>query len=76
MQEEYLMDLIVPKEVFKTETGRIRFWASKHLIPIESIVRDYIFLGDLHAVFTKRDYRPQDITTSKTPAATLSPSLQ
>lgn len=75
-REEYLMDLIVPKEVFKTETGRIRFWASKHLIPIESTIRDYIFLGDLHAVFSKREYPSQDITSSKTKGPAVSPSLQ
>ncbi len=75
-REEYLMDLIVPKEVFKTDTGRLRFWASKHLIPIESTISDYAFLGDLHAVFSKRDYPSQDITSSKIPDPALSPSLQ
>ena len=74
-REEYLMDVVVPKEVFKTESGRIRFWASRHLIPIESTVKDYVFLGDLHAVFSRRDPQSQKVT-SKIPAQGFSPSLQ
>ena len=53
-KREYLLDLLVPKELFNTESGRIRLWGSNHLIPMESTIEDYILLGDLHATFRKR----------------------
>lgn len=53
--DEILIDLLVPKNIFKSKSGRLRFWSSKHLIPIESKVKDYILLGDLHAVLNKRE---------------------
>ena len=53
--DEMLLDVIVPKEIFKTKTGKITFWSSKHFIPIETTVKDYILLGDLHARFTYRE---------------------
>ena len=53
--DEMLLDVIVPKEIFKTKTGKITFWSSKHYIPIETTVKDYILLGDLHARFTQRE---------------------
>jgi hypothetical protein len=58
---ELLIDLLVPKEIFSTESGRIRFWSSKHLIPTESTIKDYILLGDLHAVLSKRESQPQGV---------------
>ena len=51
-QDDLLLDVIVPKEIFKTKTGKITFWSSKHFIPIETTIKDYILLGDLHARFT------------------------
>jgi len=53
-EEDLLIDILVPKSIFKTKSGKIRLWASKHYIPLESIVKDYIFLGDLHVTFKKR----------------------
>ncbi len=55
-REELLIDVIAPKEVFHTESGVIRLWASKHFIPLESRIQDYIFLGDLRANLRKREY--------------------
>ncbi len=52
---EMLVDILVPKEIFYTETGRIRLWGSRHLIPVESTIEDYILLGDLHATFNRRE---------------------
>lgn len=46
---ELLMRVLIPKDVFKTESGEIIFWTSRHYIPLESTVKDYILLGDLHA---------------------------
>ena len=50
-----LLNIIVPKEIFKTETGELMVWSSKHYVPIETTVKDYILLGDLHARFTHRE---------------------
>lgn len=70
--DEFLIDLLVPKNIFKTTSGRIRFWSSKHLIPIESTVKDYIFLGDLHAVLNKRETQPQGVPV-KPPSISFAP---
>ena len=56
-QDDLLLDVIVPKEIFKTTTGKITFWSSKHFIPIETTIKDYILLGDLHARFTHREVK-------------------
>lgn len=69
---EYLIDLLVPKNIFKTESGRIRFWASRHLIPIESTIKDYILLGDLHAVLHKRETLPRSVPV-KPPSISFAP---
>ena len=69
--DDLLVDILVPKSIFKTESGIIRLWASKHYIPLESTIKDYIFLGDLHATFKSRIENPSEVT-GKTPA--LSPS--
>jgi len=71
--DNLLIDILVPKNIFKTKSGRIQLWASSHYIPIESTVKDYIFLGDLRVHFKKRvDQRLQE--TGKTPS--LLPVLQ
>lgn len=73
---DFLIDIVVPKSIFKTESGKIRLWASSHYIPLESTIKDYIFLGDLHAVFKKRVDQRSEITR-KIPASTsFSPTQQ
>ena len=52
-----LLNIIVPKEIFKTETGELMVGSSKHYVPIETTVKDYILMGDLHARFTHREER-------------------
>ena len=52
-----LLNIIVPKEIFKTETGELMVWSSRHYIPVETTVKDYILLGDLHARFTHMEVR-------------------
>ncbi len=52
--ENWLLDIIVPKKVFITESGQLRFWSSKHFIPLETTIRDYILLGDLFGEFRGR----------------------
>jgi hypothetical protein len=54
-KNEFLVNIHVPKEIFKTETGELMVWTSKHYVPVETIVKDYILLGDLHARFTHRE---------------------
>ena len=54
-RDELLFNIIVPKEIFKTKTGELRAWISKHYVPVETTVKDYILLGDLHARFTRRE---------------------
>lgn len=46
--EEMLIKVLVPKDVFKTENGELTFWASTHYIPLETTIKDYFLLGDLH----------------------------
>jgi hypothetical protein len=55
--DEMLLNIIVQKEIFKTKTGELMVWSSKHYVPIETTVKDYILLGDLHARFTQREKR-------------------
>jgi len=45
---EMLLKVTIPKDVFKTETGELVFWASNHYIPLETTIKDYLLLGDLH----------------------------
>lgn len=59
--EEFLIDLLVPKNIFKSKSGRLRFWSSKHLIPIETTIKDYLLLGDLQAVLNKRETPPKGV---------------
>ena len=54
-KDELLLNIIVPKEIFKTKTGELMVWSSTHYIPVETTVKDYILLGDLHAKFTRRE---------------------
>ncbi len=56
-RDELLIKIIVPKEIFKTETGELMIWISKHYVPVETTVKDYILLGDLHARFIHREMR-------------------
>lgn len=53
--DELLLQVIIPKEIFKTENGELLFWSSKHYVPLETTVKDYILLGDLHAKFSRRE---------------------
>lgn len=50
---EILLNVLLPKDVFKTKTGQLVFWTSNHYIPIETTIKDYILLGDLHAKLSK-----------------------
>jgi hypothetical protein len=70
--DEILIDLLVPKNIFKSKSGRLRFWSSKHLIPIESKVKDYILLGDLHAVLNKRETPPWGVPV-RAPSISFAP---
>lgn len=51
-QDEMLLKVLIPKDVFKTETGELIFWASNHYIPLETTIKDYLLLGDLHGKLT------------------------
>ena len=73
--DEFLIDLLVPKNIFKSKSGRLRFWSSKHLIPIESTVKDYILLGDLHAVLNRRESPLQGVPV-KPPSISFVPVLE
>ncbi len=57
--DEMLLKAVIPKAIFKTKSGELWFWVSRHLIPLETTVKDYILLGDLHAVLVKRIAAPQ-----------------
>lgn len=49
---EMLLKVTIPKDVFKTETGELIFWTSNHYIPLETTIKDYLLLGDLHGKLT------------------------
>ena len=49
---EMLLKVTIPKDVFKTETGELVFWSSNHYIPLETTIKDYLLLGDLHGRLT------------------------
>ncbi len=69
---ELLVDLLVPKQIFKTKSGRIRFWSSQHFIPTEFTIKDYILLGDLHSVLRKREAQPLGVPV-KPPSISFAP---
>jgi len=53
--DTHVLRVKIPPEIFKTANGELVFWSSKHLIPIETIVEDYVLLGDLHAKLNRRE---------------------
>ncbi|HIE42344.1 MAG TPA: hypothetical protein EYP95_03790 [Nitrospinaceae bacterium] len=56
-KDELLFNIILPKEILKTETGELKTWISKHYLPVEITVKDYILQVDLHARFTHREVK-------------------
>lgn len=58
-KNEILLKAVIPKEIFKSESGELWFWISRHLVPLETTIKDYILLGDLHARLAKRTYTPK-----------------
>ena len=52
-KEGYFFVIKVPKEIFKTKTGEVSIWATKEIMPLKIIVRDYIAFGDIRG--TLRD---------------------
>ncbi len=52
--DEYLLNVVIPKEIFKTDTGELLFWGSRHFVPLETKVLNYVLLGDLHVKLRKR----------------------
>ncbi len=55
---ELFLDIKIPKEIFKTKTGTLLIRGSRHLVPTETQVKDYIALGDLRADFNHREFKP------------------
>ena len=51
-KDEMLLRVTIPKDIFKTETGELVFWSSNHYIPLETTIKDYLLLGDLHGKLT------------------------
>ena len=51
-KDELLFNIIVPKEIFKAETGELKAWIYKHYLPVEITAKYNILLVDLHARFT------------------------
>ncbi|MDH5761491.1 MAG: DUF3108 domain-containing protein [Nitrospinota bacterium] len=46
--DEMLLKVLIPKDVFNTQSGELVFWASNHYIPLETEIKGYVLLGDLH----------------------------
>jgi len=62
-----LIKITIPKDVFKTKTGELVFWTSNHLIPLETTVKDYVLLGDLHGVFSGGVFKGNNEVAKATP---------
>lgn len=52
-----LVKMLVPSDLYETKNGKLYYWASKHLIPTESIYKDFILFGDLHIKLVKREFQ-------------------
>ncbi len=65
--DEFLLKAIIPKEIFNTDTGELLFWASRHLIPLETTVKNYILFGDLHAKLSRRTFKSSKKLRTSTP---------
>ncbi len=80
--DTHALRVTIPPEIFKTANGELKFWSSKHLIPIETTVEDYVLLGDLHARLNRREknapmievQKPVVAPTAKPPAPTEKPA--
>ena len=59
-----LLKVVIPKDVFKTETGELIFWTSNHFIPLETTIKNYVLLGNLRAHFDKRVITDSSIKAS------------
>lgn len=55
----YLAFVVIPKEIFRTKTGRIRLWLDADLVPVIGTVEDAIGLGDVDAYLKSRKFLPQ-----------------
>lgn len=53
-----LVKMLVPSDLYETKNGEVYYWASNHLIPTESIYKDFILFGDLNIKFVKREFHP------------------
>lgn len=52
-----LVKMLVPSDLYETKNGELYYWASNHLIPTESIYKDFILFGDLHIKLVKREFQ-------------------
>ena len=39
-KDEFLLNIIIPKEIFQSKTGELMVWSSTHFIPVETTVKD------------------------------------
>ncbi len=56
---QQLVKMQVPSDLFETENGELYFWASKHLIPLEAIYKDFILFGNLHFQLSRGTIDPR-----------------
>ncbi len=54
-----LVKMLVPSDLYETKNGELYYWASNHLIPTESIYKDFILFGDLHIKLVKREFHTE-----------------
>jgi hypothetical protein len=52
--DELSLNVTIPKKIFKTKSGALHVWGSKHYVPLSITVMEYILLGNLRANFAKR----------------------
>ncbi|OGP29687.1 MAG: hypothetical protein A2073_08195 [Deltaproteobacteria bacterium GWC2_42_11] len=54
---DYLADIIIDKELFGSQTGKIEAFFTKEMIPMGGIVKDLIFFGDVRGTLIEMSSR-------------------
>ena len=54
-QREYLVRVLMDKEMFEQKKGNIELWFSKDFVPLECVVKGVLFFGDIRGVLRPND---------------------
>ena len=57
---EYLVKVLMDKDVFDQTKGNIELWLSKDFVPVEGVVKGVVLVGDIHGVLRPdKENKPQ-----------------